>query len=118
MASHSVYPSFRVMAASSQDGVHDDELALEDKTALQVPSLFKVLMLNDDYTPMDFVVEVLESYFGKDREQAVRIMMTVHTDGRAVCGIFSRDVAETKAEQVIDYARECQHPLLCQVEPA
>ncbi len=95
------------------------DLALEKaKSALRKPLMYKVVMLNDDYTPMDFVVEVLERYFSKNREQAVRIMMTVHKQGRAVCGVFSRDVAETKAEQVIDYARECQHPLLCQVEEA
>lgn len=94
-------------------------LALEQaRPALKQPSLYKVVMLNDDYTPMDFVVEVLERYFSKSREQAVRIMLAVHTEGRAVCGVFPRDVAETKSEQVIQYARECQHPLLCQVEGA
>lgn len=95
----------------------DGGLALEQaRPALQQPALYKVVMLNDDYTPMDFVVEVLERYFLKNREQAVHIMLTVHTEGRAVCGIFPKDVAETKAEQVVQYARECQHPLLCQVE--
>jgi ATP-dependent Clp protease adaptor protein ClpS len=94
-------------------------LALEQaRPQLRQPTLYKVVMLNDDYTPMDFVVEVLESYFGKNREQAVRIMLAVHVEGSAVCGIFTRDVAETKAEQVIQYARECQHPLLCRVELA
>lgn len=95
----------------------DEALVLEQaRPKLSQPTLYKVVMLNDDYTPMDFVVEVLESYFGKNREQAVRIMLAVHVDGSAVCGIFTLDVAETKAEQVIEYARECQHPLLCRVE--
>ena len=73
-------------------------------------------MYNDDYTPMDFVVEVLERFFGLNREQATRIMLTVHTEGKAVCGVFTRDIAETKAEQVNEYARTCQHPLLCEIE--
>ncbi|SCY57732.1 ATP-dependent Clp protease adapter protein ClpS [Pseudomonas flexibilis] len=73
-------------------------------------------MYNDDYTPMDFVVEVLERFFALNREQATRIMLTVHTEGRAVCGLFTRDIAETKAEQVNEYARTCQHPLLCEIE--
>ena len=88
----------------------------EAKPALQAPSLYKVVLLNDDYTPMDFVVEVLEVFFGLDREQATRIMLTVHTEGRAVCGLYTRDIAETKAMQVNQYARESQHPLLCEIE--
>jgi ATP-dependent Clp protease adaptor protein ClpS len=92
-------------------------LALEEaKPALQAPPMYKVIMHNDDYTPMDFVVEVLEVFFGLSREGATRIMLTVHTEGRAVCGLFTRDVAETKAMQVNQYARECQHPLLCEIE--
>ena len=92
-------------------------LVLEEaKPALQVPPMYKVLLLNDDYTPMDFVVEVLEGFFGLSREGATRVMLTVHTEGRAVCGMFTRDVAETKAIQVNQYARECQHPLLCEIE--
>ncbi len=86
------------------------------KPKLQPPSRYQVVMLNDDYTPMDFVVEVLESFFMLNRERATQIMLKVHTDGRAVCGVYSRDIAETKAAQVNDYARECQHPLLCQIE--
>ena len=75
-------------------------------------------MLNDDYTPMDFVVEVLETFFRMDREQATQVMLTVHTKGKAVCGLYPQDIAETKAAQVVDYAREHQHPLMCQVERA
>jgi ATP-dependent Clp protease adaptor protein ClpS len=74
--------------------------------------------MNDDYTPMDFVVEILESFFSMDREKATRVMLTIHTEGQATVGIYSRDVAETKAAQVVDYAQQNQHPLLCRVEPA
>jgi len=92
-------------------------LALEEaKPELQAPPMYKVIMHNDDYTPMDFVVEVLEVFFSHTRESATRVMLTVHTEGRAVCGLFTRDIAETKAMQVNQYARECQHPLLCEIE--
>ena len=95
------------------------EVAVEEaRPKLKPPAMYKVVMLNDDYTPMDFVVEVLESIFMLGREQATRIMLTVHTQGKAVCGVYPRDIAETKAAQVVDYARENQHPLMCQVEPA
>ncbi len=75
-------------------------------------------MLNDDYTPMEFVVQVLESFFAMDRELAVRVMLKVHTEGRAVCGQFTRDIAESKAARVNNYAREHEHPLMCEIEPA
>lgn len=78
--------------------------------------MYRVLLLNDDYTPMDFVVEVLETFFAMNREQATRVMLAVHTQGKASCGIYSRDVAETKASQVIDYARRHQHPLMAKTE--
>lgn len=87
------------------------------KPQLQKPRMYKVIMLNDDYTPMEFVVHVLEQYFHMNREVATRVMLTVHTEGKAVCGIFTRDVAETKAELINEYARENQHPLLCKIEP-
>jgi ATP-dependent Clp protease adaptor protein ClpS len=104
-----------------QDGQqgHDDDggLALEEaKPQLKRPPLFKVVLLNDDYTPMEFVVEVLETFFKMNREQATQIMLTVHTQGRGVCGIYTRDIAETKAAQVNQYARDHQHPLLCEIE--
>lgn len=100
---------------------HDQEREGDIATAtgqpkLEPPARYQVVMLNDDYTPMDFVVEVLESFFMLDRERATQIMLRVHTEGRAVCGVYSRDIAETKAAQVNEYARECQHPLLCQIE--
>ncbi|HEX5679166.1 MAG TPA: ATP-dependent Clp protease adapter ClpS [Alcanivorax sp.] len=97
---------------------HGEATVEEAKPRLKRPPMFKVLMLNDDYTPMDFVIEVLETFFRMDREQATRVMLTVHTRGKAVCGVFPQDIAETKAAQVVDYARENQHPLMCQVEKA
>lgn len=99
---------------------HEDDstgLAVQEaKPALQAPPLYKVLMFNDDYTPMDFVVEVLELFFGMNRELATKVMLTVHTEGKAICGVFTRDIAETKAMQVNQYAKESQHPLLCEIE--
>ncbi len=99
---------------------HEDDafgLAVQEaKPALQAPPMYKVVLFNDDYTPMDFVVEVLEVFFNLNRELATKIMLTVHTEGRAVCGVFTRDIAETKAVQVNQYARESQHPLLCEIE--
>ena len=86
------------------------------KPKLKRPPMYKVVLLNDDYTPMEFVVHVLERFFGMDREKATQIMLTVHTQGAAVVGIFPRDIAETKSEQVNRYAQENQHPLISTVE--
>jgi ATP-dependent Clp protease adaptor protein ClpS len=95
----------------------DGGLALEEsKPELKRPPLFKVVLINDDYTPMEFVVEVLEVFFRMNREQATHVMLTVHTQGKGVCGIFTRDIAETKSAQVNQYARENEHPLLCEIE--
>ncbi|HEY7688151.1 MAG TPA: ATP-dependent Clp protease adapter ClpS [Dongiaceae bacterium] len=80
------------------------------------PSLYKVLMLNDDYTPMEFVVHVLERFFNKNREEATQIMLHVHRRGVGICGVFTYEVAETKVTQVIDFARKNQHPLQCTLE--
>ncbi|MBS3916936.1 MAG: ATP-dependent Clp protease adapter ClpS [Sulfuritalea sp.] len=87
-----------------------------ERTKSKPPPLFKVLLLNDDYTPMEFVVVVLQSFFGMNREQAMRIMLKVHREGVGVCGVFPRDVAATKVELVVGYAREHQHPLACVME--
>jgi len=95
----------------------DSGLAVEpDKPKLKRPPMYKVVVVNDDYTPMEFVVRVLEEFFGMDRPKATRVMLTVHTQGRAVAGIFTREVAETKVNQVNAYARKHQHPLLCTME--
>ncbi|WP_421728666.1 ATP-dependent Clp protease adapter ClpS [Brevundimonas sp.] len=88
----------------------------ETKPKLQKPSLYRVLILNDDYTPMEFVVYVLERFFQKDREAATRIMLHVHQHGVGVCGVFTYEVAETKVAQVVETARRHQHPLQCTME--
>ena len=93
-----------------------DVVVQEEKPALKKPPLYRVLMLNDDYTPMEFVVLVLQAFFAMGLEKATRVMLTVHTKGNAVCGIFTRDIAETKAAQVVQFARENEHPLLCEIE--
>lgn len=90
----------------------------EAKPKLRRPPLFKVLLLNDDYTPMEFVVQVLETFFSMSREKATQIMLHVHTRGVGVCGVFTRDIAETKVSQVNDYSRSHQHPLMCTMEEA
>ena len=86
------------------------------KTQTKRPSLYRVLLLNDDYTPMEFVVHVLERFFNKDREAATRIMLHVHHHGIGECGVFTYEVAETKVTQVMDFARKHQHPLQCVME--
>ena len=94
-----------------------DESVLESEvTRVKPPPLYKVMLLNDDFTPMDFVVTVLQKFFGMDREQATRVMLKVHREGVGVCGVFPRDIAATKVEQVIAYARRHQHPLACVME--
>jgi ATP-dependent Clp protease adaptor protein ClpS len=79
--------------------------------------MFRVLMLNDDYTPMEFVVAVIQEFFGKDLETATQIMLKIHLDGRGVCGVYTRDVAATKVDQVMDAAQKSGHPLQCVSEP-
>ena len=95
----------------------DGGLATETaKPELKRPPMYKVILMNDDFTPMEFVVHVLEAFFGMDREKATRIMLTVHTAGSAVVGIYPRDIAESKSEQVNQYAQENQHPLISNIE--
>ena len=102
---------------SDRDGYGESGTAVaESKPKLKQPPLYKVVLLNDDYTPMEFVVEVLETFFYMNREKATQVMLTVHTQGKGVCGIFTRDIAETKAAQVNQYARDNQHPLLAEIE--
>jgi ATP-dependent Clp protease adaptor protein ClpS len=86
------------------------------KPKTKKPSMYKVLMLNDDYTPMEFVVHILERFFSKSREEATRIMLHVHRRGVGICGVFTYEVAETKVTQVMDFARQHQHPLQCTLE--
>ena len=88
----------------------------EAKPKLKRPPMFKVLLHNDDFTPMEFVVLLLERFFNLDREKATHIMLTIHTKGMGVAGVFTREIAETKVAQVNDFAREHQHPLKCTME--
>ena len=98
------------------DTQHD--LAVEKETARTAPPpMYQVVLLNDDYTPMEFVVKVLQKFFRKNEEEATRIMLQVHHEGRGVCGVYPRDVAATRISQVARYARERQHPLQCVMEP-
>jgi ATP-dependent Clp protease adaptor protein ClpS len=91
-------------------------IAIKQKPATKKPSMYKVLLLNDDYTPMDFVILVLETFFNKSREEATRIMLHVHKKGVGLCGVYTFEVAETKVNQVLSAARQAQHPLQCTME--
>ena len=102
----------------TKPGDGGDSVVLE-RRALRVkpPQMYQVVMLNDDYTPMEFVVMVIQEFFSKDREAATQIMLKIHLDGKGVCGVYSRDVAATKVDQVLDAARQAGHPLQCVSEP-
>ena len=96
---------------------HQDNSVVEaQRSKLAPPPLYTVLLLNDDFTPMDFVIHVLQRFFSMNRERATQIMLQVHTEGRGICGVYPRDVAATKVEQVLSFARENQHPLACIME--
>lgn len=88
----------------------------ESRPKLKKPPMFRVVLINDDYTPMEFVVEVLESVFGMERNKATRVMLEVHTKGKGICGVFTYEIAETKVAQVTTIALQQQHPLLCTME--
>ncbi|GAB3381212.1 ATP-dependent Clp protease adapter ClpS [Spongiibacter taiwanensis] len=103
--------------SQDSDEDHGSGLAIETaKPRLKKPPMYLVVLLNDDYTPMEFVIEVLEDFFYMDRQRATQVMLTVHTQGKGVCGVFTRDIAETKAAQVNQYARDNGHPLLAEIE--
>jgi len=103
------------MSDKSED--YDGGLAIEEaKPELKKPRMYRVVLLNDDYTPMDFVVEVLEMFFNKNQEQATEIMLHIHTRGVGICGVYTREVAETKVMQVSEFSKQNQHPLLCDME--
>lgn len=112
------------VSVRSQSDHHDDDgapgvgVATRTRAKPKKPSMYKVLLLNDDYTPMEFVVMVLQRFFNMDIEQATQVMLHVHQQGVGVCGIFSYEVAETKVGQVMDAARQHQHPLQCTLEKA
>lgn len=102
-----------------QDWHGDNELTVTtEKPALMEPPMHRVLMLNDDYTPMDFVIEVLEGLFSMERDRATQTMMQVHTEGQALCGIYTFEIAEAKVEQANSYAQQHGHPLQCTMEEA
>ncbi|MGH8707721.1 MAG: ATP-dependent Clp protease adapter ClpS [Burkholderiales bacterium] len=94
----------------------DDTLLEAQRSKLQPPPMFKVMLLNDDYTPMEFVVLVLQKFFGMTRERATQVMLKVHREGIGVCGVYPHDIASTKVQQVAAYARRHQHPLQCVME--
>ncbi len=108
------------MTADPKQPIDDDgfdtDVVVKSKPKTKRPSMYKVLLLNDDYTPMEFVVHVLERFFGMNHERAVQIMLAVHNQGVAIVGVFTYEIAETKVTQVMDYARQHQHPLQCAME--
>ncbi|WP_374348796.1 ATP-dependent Clp protease adapter ClpS [Chitinimonas sp.] len=96
---------------------HDDGVDLaKSPTEVKPPPLYRVLLLNDDFTPMEFVIMVLQQFFAMDYERATRVMLKVHTEGKGVCGVFPKDIAATKVTQVLDFSRQHQHPLQCVME--
>ncbi len=102
---------------SSKPIADGHDLAVEEAAPkLKRPSLYRVILINDDYTPMEFVVEILESVFGMERNRATRVMLEVHTKGKGICGMFTYEIAETKVAQVTGIAQQQQHPLLCTME--
>lgn len=107
------------MKRNKQHNNADDSLALQEaKPKAKRPPLYKVLLVNDDYTPMDFVIHILQDFFNMNSEKASQIMMNVHTRGIGVCGIFTRDIAETKVALVNQFSKENEHPLKCSMEKA
>lgn len=111
------FPPMNMGQAEGEEPDGDRGLAVEEsKPELKRPPMYKVLLLNDDFTPMDFVVHILEKFFSMERQKATRVMLAVHTEGQGVCGLYTRDIAETKVMQVNDYARKHQHPLMCTME--
>jgi ATP-dependent Clp protease adaptor protein ClpS len=103
--------------AKHHDPQHGESTVLERQDQrVEPPPMFQVLLLNDDYTPMEFVVLVLQQFFGKGREQATQIMLKVHREGKGVCGVYPQDIAATKVDQVTEFARQHQHPLQCVLE--
>lgn len=114
----------RPLRLSGEGGENDDgrrggsgtQVITRQQTAAKKPSLYRVLLLNDDYTPMEFVIEVLRRFFGKDPEEATRIMLHVHHNGVGLCGVYTFEIAETKVTQVMEFSRKHQHPLQCIME--
>ncbi|MFC3195455.1 ATP-dependent Clp protease adapter ClpS [Marinicella sediminis] len=104
------------MTDKDQKNQFGADILEQQETQFQEPKMYKVMLLNDDYTPMDFVIEVLQKFFDMDEQKATQIMLHVHTRGQGLCGIFTHEVAETKTALVNEYARDNEHPLLCVTE--
>ena len=107
------------MTSDEKKGLEDknnSNTLIEDKVEVKKPSFYQVLIMNDDYTPMEFVILVLEKYFGKSRNEATQIMLHVHKKGIGVCGLYPYEIAETKVVQVMDFAKKNEHPLQCTLE--
>ena len=104
------------MAVKTNEHADEDIAVQEAKPALKRPPLYKVIIVNDDFTPMEFVVHILELFFSIDRENATRIMLEVHTKGKGICGLFTHEIAETKVNQTMDLAQKNEHPLQCTIE--
>ena len=111
--------SLQVVSQSEDDTDHESGLVVqESRPEVAEPKRYMVILVNDDFTPMEFVVLILKEFFSLDEEAATRIMLNVHTKGKGVCGIYSKDIAETKVVMVNEFARENEHPLLCTMEQA
>lgn len=122
--SQSGFVDWHFNPSMSSNHENDDHIDADEDVAvltappqLKKPPLYNVVLLNDDYTPMDFVIEILQQYFALSLDQATEVMLTVHYEGKGIAGVYPRDIAETKANQVNNYARSQSHPLLCQIEP-
>ena len=121
---HSPHPAVTAGIRSQDDNNEPDqqrggsvrEALAPAETKLKPPPLYRVVLLNDDYTPMEFVVEILRKFFGMNTETATRVMLKVHTEGKGVCGVYPKEVAETKATQVNEHARAAEQPLMCDIE--
>ena len=106
------------MSGYKENNVIDHGVVEKTRQQVKPPSMYKVILHNDDYTPMDFVIDVLSRFFNMQYEQATEVMLKVHYEGKGVCGVFTAEIAETKVQQVTQYAKEHQHPLLCTMERA
>tara|TARA_A200000159_G_C7291925_1_gene326103 strand:- start:213 stop:653 length:441 start_codon:yes stop_codon:yes gene_type:complete len=113
-----MFRDIMIITSQNDEETYDDlgSVAEISKPELKRPSLYRVILLNDDYTPMEFVIEVLKIFFGMDAEKATQVMLKVHTEGKGVCGVYTRDIAESKAAQVNDFSKSSQQPLLCEIE--
>ena len=106
----------RLVSEDDEQHGHSSIAIAPEETELKPPSMYQVVLFNDDYTPMEFVVEILQVFFNLNKEAATKVMLSVHTAGKGICGTYSRDIAETKVAQVNDHSRQHQHPLMCTLE--